>query len=56
MVLLRALHTYKKPTSVASVDIDADEKAGQVVEPAREMHVSDMVNGTAEKAPFCSCA
>lgn len=26
-----------------SVDIDADEKAGQAVEPARETHVSDMV-------------
>lgn len=25
-----------------SVDIDADEKAGQAVEPSREMQVSDM--------------
>lgn len=35
--------TYKKPTRVESVDIDADEKAGQVVEPASEMQVSDMM-------------
>lgn len=43
MDCLDARYTYKKPTSVESVDIDADSKAGQVVEPAREMHVSDML-------------
>lgn len=39
------LNTYKKPTRVESVDIDADEKAEQVVEPAREIQLSDMVTG-----------
>lgn len=32
-----------------SVEIDADEKAGQVVEPASEMQVSDMVNAALRK-------
>lgn len=36
---------YKKPTRVESVDIDAEVKAGHVVDPAREMQVSDMVTG-----------
>lgn len=36
---------YKKPTRVESVEIEADAKAGQVVEPSREMHVSDMASG-----------
>lgn len=39
----------KNPTRVESVEIDADEKAGQVVEPASEMQVSDMVNATPDR-------
>lgn len=41
--------THKKPTRVESVDIDADEKDGQVVEPAREIQVSDMMAATSRK-------
>lgn len=35
--------THKKPTSVSSVEIDADSKDGQVVDPEREIQFSDMV-------------
>lgn len=35
--------THKKPTRVSSVEIDADSKDGQVVDPDREMQFSDMV-------------
>lgn len=34
---------YKKPTRVSSVEIDADSKDGQVVDPEREMQFPDMV-------------
>lgn len=35
--------TYKKPTRVSSVEMEADSKDGQVVEPEREMQDADMV-------------
>lgn len=37
-----SIDTYKKPTRVESVDIDADWNAGQVVDPEREMQLLDM--------------
>lgn len=43
------MFTYKKPTRVESVEIDADEKDGQVVEPASEMQVSDMMSARASR-------
>lgn len=41
--------TYKNPTKSLLVDIDAAEKAGHWVEPAREMHVSAMTVGAARR-------
>lgn len=49
------LDTYKKPTRVESVDMDADEKDGQVVEPASEMQVSDMVTAALRRRSAALC-
>lgn len=46
--------TYKKPTRVSSVEIDADSKDGQVVDPNREMQFSDMVALLGRGVDSCS--
>lgn len=44
------LRTYKYPTKVLSVDIDADWKAEQVVEPSNDMHSCAIVATGAERS------
>jgi hypothetical protein len=39
--------TYNKPTNVLSVDIEAELKAGQVVEPKRGMQLCAIAAGVA---------
>lgn len=47
-------NTHKKPTRVSSVEIDADSKDGQVVDPEREMQFSDMVALLGRGVDSCS--
>jgi hypothetical protein len=43
------LRTYNKPTNVLSVDIEAELKAGHVVEPEREMQLCAIAAGVAPR-------
>jgi len=44
------LRAYNKPTKVLSVDIEAELKAGHVVEPERGIQLCPIVTGTAPRS------